>query len=270
MDHHFLAQFHLKRWIDTDGRLLRWGRIPATGQVVSKRVAPAATAYSAGLYAIKGVAETKENAIEELILGDIDNRAAPLLAKLIDKGVRSLGAQERRHWARYLNASAARVPHVIAEANSKATIVMERMLSESDSSRLDWVRGDPSGPLVNGGIVAMSRFFSLRRTIERFLSMRWTVREVSGSRMPLMIGDDPLSMTGNLYEAECLVTLPLSPRHLFLATDTPSVAAAINRRSDRELVRAVNGDTLLKAKQFAYGAAERDMIEEYLLISLKK
>ncbi|TPI66761.1 DUF4238 domain-containing protein [Mesorhizobium sp. B2-8-9] len=270
MDHHFLAQFHLRRWANGNGRVLQWGRIAHTGKIVSKEVAPAATAYGPGLYALKGVPDAKTNVVEERLLGDIDNRAAPILEQLIDKGVQSLNARNRFDWARYLNASAARVPKVIAEANSKAASLLGRKLSEG-GAEMEWMFDDPSGPLVNLGIVAMSRFFfTYHKPTRRFLSLRWFVRDVSGSKEALMIGDDPLGRTGNLYEAGCLITLPLSANRLFIATDSPSVAAQVREASDQEVVEAANRQSLINAKQFAYGVADRDMVDEYLLTSLKK
>ena len=68
MDHHFLAQFHLRRWANGNGRVLQWGRIAHTGKIVSKEVAPAATAYAPGLNALKGVPDAKTNVVEERLL----------------------------------------------------------------------------------------------------------------------------------------------------------------------------------------------------------
>src|SRR5437899_10233779 len=65
--------------------------------------------------------------------------------------------------------------------------------------------------------------------------------------------------TGNFYEAGCLITLPLSANRLFIATDSPSVAAQVREASDQEVVEAANRQSLMSAKQFAYGAADRDM-----------
>ncbi|MER9853749.1 MULTISPECIES: DUF4238 domain-containing protein [unclassified Mesorhizobium] len=269
MDHHFLPQFHLRQWANSEGLVTRWGRIPSSGKLTKRSLHPAATAYSPGLYALKGVSDAKVDAIEEHVLGDIDNRAAPILNQLIEKGVRSLSARQRYYWARYLNASAARIPYVVAEANSKASSVLERMLSEPDPG-LEWVHNDASGPLFNGGIVALAKFFSYKKPIDRFLSLRWSVRNVSNSKLPLMIGDDPLGRTGNLYEADCLVTLPLSPNHVFLATDSPRVINAINRRHDQQLVELVNQQSLSDAKQFAYGDADLNMVDQWLITALKK
>ncbi|MER9840511.1 DUF4238 domain-containing protein [Mesorhizobium australicum] len=104
-DHHYVPQFHLRNWADSEGLVNRWGRIAHNGKLVQKRVSPAATGYVPGLYALEHVPSDKIHLIEEKVFGVVDRKAASILEKLTSQGVRSLSKVDRQWWAIYLNAT---------------------------------------------------------------------------------------------------------------------------------------------------------------------
>ncbi len=277
VDHHYLPQFHLRKWEGDNGKLSQWGRVSFNNKLVRRYVTTAQTAYVPGLYALEHVLPHEAQQVEVRIFGRIETETAPILDKLIARGVKSLTLVERQWWALYMNASILRVPHVIAHVKADAEQVLKAALSEDipeynelrgtapEATLWDWTMNHANARLANAGMKVLIDVLCSQRTIGRMLQLTWTVRDVSRSPFKLMIGDDPLERIGDLYKPGTLISLPLSPTHLFFATDNQRTVSHVAGIPDRIVVRANNVSTLTTAKRFAYGEAEFSFIEKHLL-----
>ncbi|WP_352860106.1 DUF4238 domain-containing protein [Mesorhizobium sp. M1163] len=271
-----MPQFHLRRWADTAGYVTQWGRIKHNGKLTRKGVAPAATGYVPGLYALEHVPADMVHLVEERVFGFVDDKAAPILEKMVVRGAKSLSIEERYWWAIYLNAALLRVPHVVASISKRIEEMQQKILSEPDAdfdaakgsaperNLLEWAQNHAPSALANSGMETLSKMIGESRPIERLLSFWWTVRDVSNSSRPLMLGDDPLERIGDLYRPKCLINLPISPGHAFFATNARSIAENIAKMPDRRVVDATNISTISTAKKFVYGDAEPSFVDRYL------
>ncbi|MDN8716013.1 hypothetical protein Q0M92_14215, partial [Staphylococcus aureus] len=61
-----------------------------------------------------------------------------------------------------------------------------------------------------------------------------------------------------------LISIPLSPSHVFFGSDAPNIISHISSLPARDVVRASNISTLTTAKKFAYGSAEPNFVEQHL------
>jgi hypothetical protein len=276
-DHHFISQFHLRKWEATDGTILQWGRIKHNEKLIKKSVFTAATAYVPGLYSLKDVPIDQTQEIEEKVFGQIESRASPVLNQLIEGRCQLLTEIERMNWSLYLNASVLRVPSAI----QRLTVTTEKHLVDSFSSNseefdalkssfeeqnlLEWTKNHAPSYIANLPMETLAKLIFKPEIIERFLQFNWLVRDVSLSSNKLMIGDNPLGREGDLFSPKSLISIPLSPTHIFFGSNSTAVIENIKGKASKELVKLNNIQSLATTKKFAYGAAESSFVDRYLL-----
>jgi hypothetical protein len=278
-DHHYVPQFHLRNWEGENREITQWGRIAHNGKLVRKPVTAAGTAYSPGLYSLEQVHPAETQQVETRILGQIEDRASPVLRKLVTGGPASLSVEDRYWWTRYLQAALLRVPHVVEKMKTEGQQIVRNHLAldhadflaakgaAPEKTLLEWAENHAPATIANTGLRVMVRMLHDERVIDRIIHFGWIVRDVSKSSRALLVGDDPLERIGDLYKPRCLISIPLTPTHVFFGTDAPEVAKRIHEMSDREVVNASNISTLSTAKRFAFGEAERPFVDRYLLRS---
>ena|SRR6202022_1882024 len=276
-DDHYVPQFHLRNWEGSDQQITQWGRIAYNGKLVREPVTAAGTAYVPGLYSLEHVRPIEARQIDTKVLQPIEDRAAPVLIKLVTDGPASLSVEDRYWWTRYLQASLLRVPHIVEKMKNEGRQLARNHLARDhdeflaakgaapEKTLLEWAEKHAPARIANTGLRVMVRMLNNEPAIDRIIHLSWVVRDVSGSSRPLLIGDDPFERIGDLYKPRCLISIPLTPTHVFFGTDAQDVVERISKMSDRAVVNASNVSTLSTAKRFAYGEAERTFIDRYLL-----
>lgn len=272
-----MPQFHLRKWENRDGKLVKWYRTPFNNKLRAKLITAAAIAYTPGLYALEHASPDEMQQIENKVFGKIETEASPILNKLIAWGPSKISAQERYWWAVYLNASVVRVPHVIARLKSETAKLVEAELSKRidefdvlkgeapETTLFEWSLNHAPARVKNSGLHVLAMLLADAPAIRRIMDLKWFVRDFSSSSRRLLLGDDPFNRVNDLYQARTLVAVPLSPTHAFFGTAAPDIQDNVLCKPPREVVRSMNIETLTTAKQFAYGEAERSFVEQYLL-----
>jgi hypothetical protein len=276
-DHHYVPQFHLRNWEKgSDRKFTQWGRIAYNGKLVRREVGAVETAYVPGLYSLEHVHPIEAQQIETKILHEIEDRAAPVLIKLVTDGPASLSVEDRFWWTRYLQASLLRVPHVVERMKNEGRQLARNHLAQDheefltakgaapEKTLLEWAENHAPARIANTGLRVMVRMLNNERAIERIIHLSWIVRNVSECNRLLLIGDDPFELIGDLYKPRCLISIPLTPTHVFFGTDATEVEEHICKMSNRAVVNASNVSTVSTAKRFAYGEAEHSFIDRYL------
>ncbi|MGL4090698.1 DUF4238 domain-containing protein [Agrobacterium cavarae] len=278
-DHHYVPQFHLRMWEQPDGKIDQWGRIAFNNKLVCTSVTSAATAYVPGLYSLEHVNETEAQQIEKDIFGKIETEAKPVLAKLISRGAAKLSLRERYWWTIYLNASLLRVPHVVEKVKAGAKELVEKELSQDipeydaakgdapEATLFEWAAKHAPARLANSGLKVLVSLLSSEKAIDRIIHLHWLVRDVSAAPRRLLLGDNPFERVGDLYKPRTLISIPLSPTHVFFGSDAPDIVEHLAKLPAREVVKASNVSTLSTARKFVYGDAERGFIEQYLPVT---
>jgi hypothetical protein len=275
-DHHYVPQFHLRNWEGDDRRITEWSRVPYSGQLTQRHVAVAGTAYVRGLYSLEHVSPAEVQKIETEVFGQIETKAALALRRLTTEGPDAMSLEDRYWWTRYLQASLLRVPHVVQRMRTEGRRLAREHLSGDDEeflaakgsaperTLLEWAERHAPGTIENTGLRVLVRMLMNERVIDRIIHFDWMVRDVSQSRRPLLIGDDPFERIGDLHKPRCLISIPLTPRHVFFATDAADVVDHIASMSDRRIVNASNVSAASTAKRYVYGEAEGRFIDRYL------
>lgn len=274
-DHHYVPQFHLRMWENGCGKISQWGRIPSNNKLVCKLVTSAATAYERGLYSLEYVCDEEVQKLE-IKFGEIETATKPVLEKLINLGPGRLSVQEKYRWAIYLNASLLRVPHVVKMVKSGMQERIAKDLSQPipefiavkgdapEDTLYKWALKHAPARVANSGLKVLVDLIHSEKVIDRIIRLQWLVRDLTIAPCRLLLSDNPFHRVGNLYEQRTLISIPLSPTHIFLASDAIDIVQHFDRMPAMDVVKASNQSTLRSAKRFVYGDAERDFVERYL------
>lgn len=280
-DHHYLPIFHLEKWADSKGKLQRWSRIDHTGELFCKWRAPAAFAYEKDLYRVDHLGDDVAELVEREVFGKIDNAAAVALQKLITPPHGSqLTIDDRAWWAHYLNASTVRVPHQIHTLRERApkSLLAELSKPNEDFDRLkgdrtektmaEYVMSVNPARILNAGMATVVNQMAAGRGPDAIFQLKWAVRSMPHTGKLLMISDNPLVRVGSLFEGDCLLLMPLTPRILFIAATSESILLRAFRMSAADIVEASNIAQFANAQRFAFGSGNREFIDRHLLRGL--
>ncbi|NKX75612.1 DUF4238 domain-containing protein [Tritonibacter mobilis] len=281
-DHHYVPQFHLRKWANREGEIVQWGRIRHNDKLVCKPVSAAATAYVPGLYALSHVSDEEAQQIETRILGKVETEAKPVLEKLISSGPEGLTDRDRYWWTVYLNASVIRVPHIVERVRTEGAERIARDLKQDvpeyatargsapEATLYEWATNNAPAQLANIGLKVLVSLISSEKTIDRIIHLEWMVKDVGSASRRLLLGDNPFERVGDLFRSRTTISLPLTPTHLFIASDAGDIIDHFARMPARDVVKANNQSSLINARKFVYGEAERSFIDRYLLRSVEE
>lgn len=227
MDHHYLPQFYLRRWANADGKVLRYREVPS-GKVVAGPVAPRGTAFEPDLYAVPPAVTWEghdPNILETDVFSPIDSDAALVLEKLVTGEV-ALSLAERRAWSLFLNSLRFRHRDEILERDAEsprlaadyaATFLARYGGGEARARAEDALANiDLALMAKNAHRTAMVQAIRAPERLSEIESLAWQVLAVVESA-PLVTSDRPLLTNLGREGPVQLVTIPLSPRHLFVA-----------------------------------------------------
>lgn len=121
----------------------------ADGEILQSRVSPRETAFEKRLYSYTKVPVSKQQALEkEFFNSEIDDKAAPILARLLSGDVSKLSESERIEWCRFLIASRIRVPEIVNDLRESGSVELKRSLIEDHDEFLAAKGHDDAATLV--------------------------------------------------------------------------------------------------------------------------
>jgi hypothetical protein len=133
-----------------------------------------------------------------------------------------------------------------------------------EATLLEWAMKHTPARLANSGLKVLVSLLGSEKAIGRIIHLRWLVKDVSASQRRLLLGDNPFERVGDLYKPRTLISIPLSPTHVFFGSDALDIIDHLANLPAREVVKASNVSTLTTARKFVYGDAERAFIDQHL------
>lgn len=245
MDHHYVPRFYTAHWADSDGKVLRYRRVP-TGRVASKRVAPKSTAFEPDLYAAPPAVFWEEHdahVIEREFFSPIDNAAAVVIEKLLN-GASGLTTDERAAWALFMNSLLHRHRDDIFERDAAAPALAAEVRANMLAGRSEDSRARIEEALADVDVDQLARTAhrsvmvqTIRDggTLEAIKQLAWEVVAVNPD-FPLITTDRPVLV--NLGEQRPqleIITMALSPTRLLVAYP------AHWKRADGSCIEGVDG-----------------------------
>jgi len=232
--HHYVPQFYLRRWADTDGKVWEYRREPS-GMVSERRVSPRATAFRDELYTERagdpGASTTQPDWFETKVLGPVDCRAAPVLEKLVSGSPPCLSDQEKADWAAFINAQLERGLYTMADREAE----IPRIVTARTQELLNRYRNDSAerqhqlhealseqdfcAVARNALLIHMAKEIQDQTVLNAFVGYRWML--LRPEPITFVTGDDPIVVNGGQSERPIfLFTMALSPQVLFVASKT--------------------------------------------------
>ena len=276
-DHHYVPQFLLRGWCNTDGKLTVYSR--RHGHVVTSELKPRSTAFETNLYAYREVPLEKRNAIEnEFMTPKIDTPAALIVEKILNGRFTQLTIDERSDFTRFVLSLRARHPDAIATAKASGGEALMAALardpeeylavkSESAPASLtEWAHQRVPSLIPNFGISVVPALIVDNKTGERVFKMPWWTHDVRGANTDLLLSDRPCMLEGNALNGDCVIALPLSPTMLFFICNRPAQTQFLRSMAVTDLVKMVNKASVTYAADRVYGTGKHHLrlVERYL------
>lgn len=262
--HHYAPVFYLRRWTDADGFLEQFSR-PGARDVKARRVAPAATGYQDDLYAMPGLPEHLVQQVEQTFMQEVDSQAAEVLAAL-ESGPVAWTSASRSAWTRFIQSLQLRTPADVAGIKQRTLqdwgVSIPKIQETYESMRRI---GDPatfeefmssSDPLLveRAGLKVLTVLIDAPEMGEFINNMTWEVFDLRNARLNLLTSDRPLEQVYGLGDPRAFLTVPIGPRHLFVAARRRETINAIARASPTDVVRKRNRATVCYAREFVWAA----------------
>ena len=262
--HHYIPVFYLKQWCGCDGRLCEFQK--PYKQVRARRIHPDGTAYIHGLNTIAGLPPAVAQYLETHFFQIADDAAARALRILLRPPPWNLTNDERSGWSRFLVSLTVRHPKSMERHKAAARALYEKALPEieADYTRRKHPTDPPTyeeytamkgdNPAGRAAAILVQKVIDSELVGNHIIRMRWMVMHDARPPFLFLTSDRPLLVTNGINKHNSQIILPISPRHVFVATNNLETEAYIRDVMRRQqMIQQVNDRVARQARQFVYG-----------------
>jgi hypothetical protein len=262
--HHFIPAFYLARWAGLNDELIEWSR--PHKKIVPMRRHPNATGYQNNLYTFPGLLPESRQWFEERFLKSTDDHAAQALTRILRGRMHTLDDRRKSAWARFLMTLRFRHPDVVVEMRDQIATLWKNHDAFTRSPYAE--TRSPDDPETFGEYVAqLSPDADFRVQLDllvavmdneqlgrRLVGMPWCVIDVSDAAYRLLTSDWPIELS--LGATPPVVSLPLDPTRLFIASDDLSLFERLDRADPNTLVEHMNRYVVGSARRYVFSIDE--------------
>lgn len=280
MKHHYVPEFHLKNWCNNKGQLIAWRNV--NGKIVSKlNATPGGFGYKPFLYSYHEDFETADrHEIETSFFQKVDDRCAKIMFKLLNS--QSLTADDRVQWAYFILLYRLRTPETVDWIKSEWEKQVSKDFGEAEDEYVavksaadpetlfEWVDGEQPGYVESLAVAQIPAIAKSDKALKDILAFRWCIFHRSGAGRALLCSDRPL-VWSSLASEQCVLALPLSPTHVFLAFRKQSpMEQFVASQSPQLLYEETNRMVVSNADEFVFSQAVGDVSPRFLQNYLKQ
>ncbi len=232
---------------------------------------PGGTGYSRGLYSIPDAPAHLRDVFENKFLSIADGQAAASLRRMVQNHEVPSGA-DKIAWTRFVMTLLYRTPEGVRRAFEMVRKFYDESLSELITV-YDTIKKATDPPTAEEYLKLNSPRMTTRTMIEhlldimqsekvgtRIMDMQWHMGRMHNSPYPFLTSDRPIIMTNGIAHPTSHIVIPLSPVHIFIATNTDDEANRIKALSKSgEIVRRLNDQIARQARKFVYGSDDRQL-----------
>lgn len=256
--HHYLPEFYMAAWCGADGKLERY--VNRRGTIHTRRFTPGQVGYRTDLYRLLSADLPDRTFIERHHFEQLDNAAAPVIARLNRDWPIRLTTAEKVALARFILSLPARSPWGIATSRKIARETYGLELGDADFNKeigvppnqTVWQMIEAGNPhfVADSTLVQLVEISTDQTKIDRLVRMHWAVWDVSDAPMDLIVGDHAFAGHGDLTKdrPDNVATIALGPRRFVTCTGRPYN----NRLKPVELVRIMNREGASRAAEHVY------------------
>ncbi|MGY3472469.1 DUF4238 domain-containing protein [Bradyrhizobium ottawaense] len=262
-NHHFIPVFYLRQWHDGVGQLYEHKKVYGD-RIVRKPVSAIATGFQRDLYAFPELGpEGFDQHLESKFFQIVDDEGAKALHRFLMRDPSPWTAEARSGWSRFLLSLKVRHPDAMEELRR----AIPRLWGRSyPPSQVEYERlrkpGDPESfeaflKRRDPNIVHKITINMIMRAIEvvevgtHINGMKWKVFDLPKSRHEFLISDRPAHYW-RIKDSDGFISLPISPRKLFVAANTDHVFQRLMLADQTRVVGEVNKKVVSQARRFAY------------------
>jgi hypothetical protein len=267
--HHYIPAFYLKQWAGADGCVCTMRKVRRGLHV--RRLSPRGTGYKRDLYRIDNVPPEVAQSFESEFLKFTDTHACLALEKLLHRGS-AWTDKLRSAWARFILSLIFRNPENVSRIRDHILemwrVGFELVRDNYDPTQNNNIPFEQFSASHSIGHLEAAQFLKEIIDNERIapdlMSMRWYVMPLDKSNTMLMTSDRPLDMP-HLGSPDAYLTLPIGPRHLFIAFRRPDfLRRAFESQSHTAIARAVNRAVVCQAREYvwAFSGADAAFVEK--------
>jgi hypothetical protein len=227
--HRYIPVFYLRQWTGDDGQVCEFSK--PYDRVKPRRVHPEGTGYVDGLNTVEGLPPAEEQYLENIFFKIADDAAARALRILFTPPPWNFTAKERSGWSRFIISLMLRNPETVQKHKEVAAAIFKDALPRIEETYAR--ERSPHDPPTYAEYAALHGPNPASRTIVRLLqtlidnvelgrginSMRWMVLTDLKPRFQLLTSDRPLLVTNGIGHPNGQIILPISPFHIFVATN---------------------------------------------------
>ena len=113
-------------------------------------------------------------------------------------------------------------------------------------------------PAGRGGAILLQKVIDNPDLGNRINNMRWKVLKAQSSKFTLLTSDRPVLITNGLAYEHSQLILPISPFHVFFATNTADMERYIEHVFAKgQMIQQVNERVALQARKYVYGLSDQ-------------
>jgi len=263
--HHYIPVFYLKQWAGADGRVCEFSK--PYDRVKARRVHPDGTGYVHGLNRIPGLPPHETDFLESYFFKLTDDLAAKALRILLS-GEHTLNFSQdiKSGWSRFITSLMRRNPESVEWSMQAAKILYEQSRAELQADyALHREPTDPTtyeeyaathspNPAGRGGALLLQKIIDNPVLGKHINNMRWIVLKAHGPKFTLLTSDRPVLITNGLAYENSQLFLPISPYHVFIATNTLDMERYVEDVFARgQMIQQVNERVAVQARKYVYG-----------------
>lgn len=269
--HHYIPVFYLKQWAGSDGRVCEFSK--PYDRVKPKRVHPDGTAYVHGLNTIPGLPPHEADFLESYFFRLTDNFAS-LALRILLSGDETLNFSQdvKSGWSRFITSLLMRNPEAVERSMLAAKALYEQSRDELYADYAQHRKADDPptyeeyaakhspNPAGRGGAVLLQQIIDNPTIGKHINNMRWIVLKAHRPKFTLLTSDRPVVMTNGLKYENSQIILPISPWHVFIATNTEKTERFIESVFARgQMIQQVNERVTLQARKYVYALSDAQL-----------
>jgi hypothetical protein len=262
--HHYIPVFYLKKWTGPDGRLCEFSR--PYDRIKARRVHPEGTAYVHGLNRLVGLPPHEEQYLEDVFFKIADNYAARALQILLAERPWKFTDKERSGWSRFIISLMLRNPESVQRHRELAGTLFKNALPRIEReyakarkptdplTYLEFAEQHAPNPASRTVALVVQAVIDNEPVGQYINGMRWMVLRDDDPKHLLLTSDRPLLITNGIKHPSGHIVVPISPRHVFVATNNVQTEKYISGIwHSRQAIPQINDSVACQSRKYVFG-----------------
>lgn len=267
--HHYVPRFLLDPW-RIDGNLYGYYWDGSKQDVCVRKRGVRAFCKELDLLSLE-TSIVPSDVIESKFFGSVDNLGATVAKELIKNGPTGLSADERSNFGRLLLSLDARRPVNVAAIKEKGVQHFKRELDHDpellEAFKREGIDKKPSEflayithtSLSDRALLMIQKLVDNPKVGTVLINAHWRVYHLGSGDGSYVLSDRPLLRTEGYDHPETVWALPLSPKALFVASNSLSVIQNFDRQTPLQLRKHMNQSSLNQVDRYVFMIDESNL-----------